>query len=362
MAELLKYECPCCGGGIEFDSELQEMKCPFCGTSYEVETLKSYDELQKTKSESDMSWNTKKNERWQGNEASGMRSYVCGSCAGEIIAEKTTGASFCPFCGNPVIMRAQFEGSLRPDLVIPFKLDKEAAKAALRRHYKGKTLMPKAFLDENRIEKISGIYVPFWLFGADADADIRYRTTRTRGWSDSRYIYTETSHYLVLRSGTLGFDNVPVDGSSKMADDLMESIEPYNLNDAVGFKTAYLSGFLADKYDISAEASAEHANNRIKKSTESSFTSTVRGYSSIRTESCNIRLKNNAVKYALLPVWTLNTKWRDKDYTFAMNGQTGRLVGDLPVDWRAFWKWFGLLAGGIGAVVSLILMFARGLI
>jgi predicted RNA-binding Zn-ribbon protein involved in translation (DUF1610 family) len=361
MSELLKYECPCCGGAIEFDSALQEMKCPFCGTSYDVATLRSYDEAQKSRKGSDMSWETGE-KNWHEDEKTGVRSYVCQSCAGEIIADATTGATLCPFCGNPVIMREQFAGALRPDLVIPFKLDKKAAMDALRRHYKGKALMPKAFLDENRIGKITGMYVPFWLFDAEANADIRYRTTRVRTWSDPRFIYTETLHYLVLRAGTLGFENVPVDGSSKMADDLMESIEPYDLRDAVDFQTAYLSGYLADKYDVDAGQSAENANQRIRSSTEAAFYSTVRGYASVRTVSCDIRLANSKVRYALFPVWILNTNWRGKDYMFAMNGQTGRLVGDLPVDWGLFWKWFGLLTAGIGAVLSLIFLVAGGLI
>jgi DNA-directed RNA polymerase subunit RPC12/RpoP len=361
MAELFKYECPSCGGAIEFDSTLQEMKCPFCGTTYDAATLKSYDDVQKTKRGSDMNWKTEE-KSWREDEKTGMRSYICQSCAGEILADATTGATFCPFCGNPVIMKDQFAGALRPDLVIPFKLDKKAAKEALRRHYKGKVLMPKAFLDENRIEKITGVYVPFWLYDADADADIRYRTTRVHTWSDPRFIYTETLHYLVIREGTLGFDNVPADGSSKMADDLMESIEPFDLSEAVDFRTAYLSGFLADKYDVSAEQCASHTNDRIRTSTEAAFNSTVNGYSSVRTVSCDIRLLNNKVKYALFPVWMLNTNWRGKDYLFAMNGQTGRLVGDLPVDWGSFWKWFGLLTTGIGVVLSLILLVAEGLL
>lgn len=123
----------------------------------------------------------------------------------------------------------------------------------MQRHYKGKKLLPKIFKKENHIDEIKGVYVPFWLFDADADADIRYKATRVRTWSDSDYDYTETSYYSIGRSGDIGFDRVPVDGSSKMPDDLMESIEPFKFEDAVDFKTAYLAGYLADKYDVTAE-------------------------------------------------------------------------------------------------------------
>ena len=86
------------------------------------------------------------------------------------------------------------------------------------------------------------MYVPFWLYDSDADAQLRFTATRTRFWSDDDYDYTETSYYSVRRDGVLGFDAVPVDGSSKMEDDLMESIEPFTMSDAVPFKTAYLAG------------------------------------------------------------------------------------------------------------------------
>lgn len=151
---------------------------------------------------------------------------------------------------------------------------------------------------------------------------------------------------MVLRSGSLGFNHVPVDGSSRMNDALMESIEPYDFSQAVPFKTAYLAGFMADKYDVDAEKSVERANERVKCSTEEAFAATAAGYTTIRTESSSIQLHGGRARYALYPVWLLNTTWQGKQYTFAMNGQTGRFVGDLPMDQTAFWLWsIGLSAG-----------------
>ena len=219
---------------------------------------------------------------------------------------------------------------------------------ALRRHYKGKLLLPKVFKDENHIKEVKGLYVPVWLFDTDADAHVRYKATRTRTWSDSRFNYTEVSHYLISRSGSLGFERVPVDGSSKIDDILMESIEPYNFADAVDFQTAYLAGYLADKYDVDADASVERANERIKRSTEDAFRKTVEGYDTVIAETTNVQLQNGQAKYALYPVWILNTTWNGQKYTFAMNGQTGKLVGDLPMDQGAYNKYLWLTAA-IGA-------------
>lgn len=309
-----------------------------------MEALEGYDaELQSEKSDN-MEWETTAGGDWQEGETDGLRSYVCKSCGGEIVGDANTAATACPFCGNPVVMMGQFSGALKPDLVIPFKLDKKAAKAGLMKYLTGKRLLPKIFKDQNHIDEIKGVYVPFWLFDTDVDAQVRYRATKVHTWSDSDYDYTETSHFLVHRGGSVGFEHVPVDGSSKMADDLMESIEPYNISDAVHFQTAYLAGYVADKYDVTAEESIDRANQRVKRSTEEVFAETVEGYTTVTPENTSVQFHGGKARYALYPVWLLNTSWNGNQYTFAMNGQTGKFVGDLPVDKAAAKRWTFLLA------------------
>lgn len=349
MSELQEYKCPCCDGAIAFDSTLQKMKCPYCDTEFEVETLRAYDEELKNDRADDMTWETAAGSEWQEGETEGMRIYSCKSCGGEIVGDETLGATSCPYCGNPVVMMGQFAGALKPDYVIPFKLDKKAAMEALKRHYSGKRLLPKVFMQQNHIEEVKGVYVPMWLFDADANVNMRYRTSRVRFWSDSYYRYTETSYYSVTRGGSISFERVPVDGSLKMDDALMESIEPFDFSEAVDFQTAYLAGYLADKYNVDAKQSVERANERIKKSSEQAFSSTVQGYSTVVPVSANISLQNGVAKYALYPVWLLSTSWNGQNYMFAMNGQTGKFVGDLPVDKAAKRKWFW----GITATVTL---------
>ena len=351
MAVLQEFKCPCCDGAIEFNSQLQKMKCPYCGSEFEMETLQAYDTELNAQPVENMTWDTAAGSEWQEGETEGLRIYTCNTCGGEIVADETTGAAECPYCGNPVIMTGQFAGALKPDLVIPFKVDKKAAVAALQNHYKGKLLLPKVFKDENHIKEVKGLYVPVWLFDTDADAFVRYRATRTRSWSDSQHNYTETNHFSVTRGGVIGFENVPVDGSTKMDDTLMESIEPFIIGDAVDFQTAYLSGYLADKYDVDAEASIGRANERIKKSTEEAFAETVQGYSSVVPVSSNINLQNGRARYALYPVWILNTQWNGQKFTFGINGQTGKIAGDLPMDKNAFRTWLLGVAGGTAAVV-----------
>ena len=349
MSVIQEYKCPCCGGAIEFDSNIQKMKCPYCDCEFEMESLAAYDDDINNQRADEMNWNIGSENGWVDGEAEMLNAYVCNSCGGEIVGDENTAATSCPYCDNPVVLKGRLSGVLKPDLVIPFKLDKKAAKEALKNYYKGKTLLPKVFKDENHIDEIKGVYVPFWLFDTDAEADVRYKATKTRFWSDSNYNYTSTSFYAVSRGGSIGFENVPVDGSTKMPDDLMESVEPFNIADAVDFQTAYLAGYLADKYDVDADQSIGRANERIKNSTEDAFMSTVIGYDSVIPEHSSVRFSDGKARYALYPVWLLNTTWNGNKYTFAMNGQTGKLVGNLPVDKAAYKKWLFGLAGIIGA-------------
>ena len=349
MEVLQQYKCPCCDGSIEFSAGVQRMKCPYCDTEFDMETLLAYDAELSQETSDDMSWDTAAGGEWSEGESAGLRVYVCKSCAGEIIADEHTGATACPYCGSPVVMMGQFAGELKPDYVIPFKLDKNAAMAALKQHTSGKRLLPKVFADENHIREIKGVYVPVWLFEAEATADLQWKATRTRTWSDSNYYYTETRHYSVSRAGVMSFEQVPVDGSTKMDDTLMESIEPFDFSQAVDFQTAYLSGFLADKYDVDAQTSVLRANERIRRSTEEAFTETVHGYTTMCPAGHHVSLKNGIAKYALYPVWLLTTEWKGQNYLFAMNGQTGKFVGDLPMDRSLYIKWLFGIAGAVSA-------------
>ncbi len=361
MTEQMQYKCPCCGAPITFDSQAQAMKCEYCDNEFDAEALRQFDEVLSKDAPDKLDWSSQPGNEWMKEELEGKVVYLCNSCGGQIICEESTGATDCPYCGSPVVIMGQFSGDIRPDLIIPFKCDKETAKLYYKKHLEGKKLLPDSFKTDAHIDEIKGIYVPFWLFDTEADANIRYKATRVRSWSDSRYHYTETKHFAIHRQGSVAFDNVPVDGSTRMADDLMESIEPYDLSEAVDFATAYLSGYLADRYDVNAEQSVARANERIKKSTEQTFAETVQGYTTVIPESSGVQYKNGKIRYALYPVWLLSTKWNDKIYTFAMNGQTGKFVGDLPVDKSKYRKWFGII-GGIGTVAGFLAAFLFGML
>jgi len=140
----------------------------------------------------------------------------------------------------------------------------------------------------------------------------------------------------------------------------MDAIEPFNYGDIKPFSSAYLPGFLADKYDVDAATSCKRADARITESAKDTLANTVKGYATVKAEHTYIDIRAGDVKYALLPVWTLSTKWNGKSFLFAMNGQTGRLIGDLPVDMGRFWSWFARISLPLMAVLAIILFVFGG--
>lgn len=346
-----EYKCPCCGGTISFDSDTQKMKCPYCDSLFDVESLKEYDEvLEKEKESSDSGDFKSDGKDWTDD---GLMHYVCSSCGGEIITNETLASTVCPYCSNNVILTDKLEGVLKPDLVIPFSINKEKAVEIMRKNMKGKLFLNKAFRDEGHLTEVKGVYVPVWLYSSPADASITYRAVTTDVWFDRDFTYTKTNHYLLEREGSVTFDKIPVDGSKNMSDELMEALGPYDYSRAVDFQTAYLSGFLADKYDMTSAECKPRAIERAKVSVEKCFNSTTEAFQNVRKESGHITLTGGDVKYALLPVWLLNTKWKERDYLFCVNGENGKFVGDLPFDTRKGIITFLISTGIIGALFLL---------
>ena len=357
-AQITSYQCPNCLAPLNWQGASEQVVCESCGTKFDVaviEQLYADKEQAAAAAGTEPAWDIVQTENFSEEDATCMRGYICPSCAAEIICDDTTAATSCPYCGNATIVSGQLAGGLKPDYVIPFKLDKNAAVSALKAYYKGKKFLPKAFAADNHVDTIKGVYVPFWLFDGETTASMRFKATKIHAYTSGSYRVTDTDYYRVTREGSVAFEKVPVDGSSKMPDAHMDAVEPFDYGGLKPFSTAYLPGFLADRYDEDAETCAKRATERIINSTEKAFAATVRGYTAMTREYANIDLKKGGVKYALMPVWMLSTKWNGKSFLFAMNGQTGKLVGDLPVDRGLYWGWFFKIAAPIAAVLAAIL-------
>lgn len=389
--QVTNYQCPACTGPLHYSAKSGKLECDYCGSSFdvaEIEALYARKEAEAAaaKQEAEAAaakqaadakaeaaqaakdeaaeaaaasggWDTSDLSRDWGAEADGLRVYSCPSCGAELICDQSTAATACPYCGNPAIVPGQFSGALRPDYILPFRLSKDDAVQALRAHYKGKPFLPRSFTSANHIEQIQGVYVPFWLFDGGAEGAASYRASNTNVYETGDYEITETRHYHVVRAGSLAFEKIPVDASSKMPDDHMDSIEPFDYTQLRPFSTAYLPGYLADKYDVTIDDSRDRADTRCRETLAQALRDTVTGYGACVTEREDIALRRGKVHYALLPVWMLSTKWRGQDFLFAMNGQTGKLVGDLPTDRGRFWGMFAAIAAPLTVALTAILQF-----
>ncbi len=370
--QITNYQCPACTGPLHFQGSTGKLQCDYCGSVFTVQEIEALyeDKIEQATAASaqqaqqqaaqqtapEQEYGADADPAWE-QEQQGMKVYNCPSCGAELICDATTAATSCPYCGNPTVVPGQFHGMLKPDYILPFKLDKEAAKTALRNYYKGKRLLPKAFSNENHIEEIKGVYVPFWLFDGQGDADIRFNATRVQSHRQGDYQVTITDHFDVRRAGTVNFSRIPVDGSRKMPDAHMDAIEPFDYADLKPFSTAYMPGFLAERYDVDADECEKRARTRATNTTEQIITATAKGYSTCTPVGKNIFLRRGAVKYVLLPVWLLSTRWNGQSFLFAMNGQTGKLIGDLPVSKGRYWGWFGAIAAPLAAVLTAALLF-----
>ena len=347
MSDVINHKCPCCGATLEFDISSQMVKCPYCDNEFDPKSLSA--------NEGDLTIELASDggTEWTEKELYGISEYQCQSCGGDIYSDADTAATMCPYCGNAVILKGRLSGTLKPDKVIPFQKTKEQALEGLAEHY-GKRFVPKSFIQYNKLEEIKGLYVPFWIYDADLDADVEYDCMEEHTWTSGNTEYTERKYYLVRRAGQIAFDHVPADGSSKVDDDLMESIEPFDYDKAEDFTTSYLSGYVADKYDIDQDQVRPRVRKRMTEGAEDAFKTTVRGYDRVTVSRSQISARSSEVNYVLYPVWLINTEWNDRKFSFAMNGQTGKMVGNLPADMLK-------LASATGALFAIIaLLFIIG--
>lgn len=335
---VIHYKCPNCGADMAFDSNTGKLHCHSCGREDNVENF-SDEFIHHTFSEDD-----------------GVE-YHCKNCGAIIITEPETTATTCSFCGAGVVLGDRLSGSMAPSKVIPFKISKEKAMETFKSWCKNGLLTPKGFMTADRIKGITGIYVPFWLYDLNSDIQVNAMCTKVRTYTRGDYIYTETSHYDVYRDINIDYIKIPVDASEKMNDELMDKLEPYKYNDLKEFKAPYLAGYIAEKYNYDEKEMLPRAKGKIEKYIESYINSTITGYSSVIYTNKNIDTTKKRAYYTLLPVWMVYYDYEKSEHIFAMNGQTGKVVGKPPISFRKVAAWFGGIAG-----VSFIVMKIAALI
>lgn len=346
QSNAVDYKCPSCGATIPFSPEKQKWVCSYCGSEFTLE------ELQKSQKKSVV-------EEKKEIKVEDADIYRCQSCGAEIIADENTTATFCVYCGNTAILKDRIHNSRVPDLIIPFQKVKDDATKAFEKVVKQKPLVPKAFKTKDNIQKITGIYIPFWAYDFQVSGTVEFNATDVHTWTDFRNQYTKTEGFSVVCEGNMDYDKVLADGSSRFPDDLMDSLEPFDFQGLVSYNQAFLAGFFSEKYDVDEDKAVERAQRRAVNTSVSLMRETVNHQSCALLDN-QLNVQKQKVYYILLPVWMVNTKYRDKTYTFAMNGQTGKIVGDLPLGIKEVVVWSLVIY--LICFIIFLLLFLGGII
>lgn len=328
-SNVLDNKCPSCGAPIKYIPSLNKWKCEYCNSEFTLE------EMQKHNNASSLENNKIEIE----DNFTDYVTYTCQDCGAEIVADSETAATFCVYCGNTAILKNKLSGKFAPESIIPFKKEKKDAEIAFTKVAKGKLFVPSDFTKKENIEKIKGIYIPFWLYDIEVFGNVECSATKVKHWSTSRISYTKTDYYKLYRSGSMKFFKVPVDGSKRFGNDIMSSIEPFEYNDLVKYNHAYLSGFFAERYDVSSEEAFSDARNRALESGKKAVLDDCKEFSSKTITNNNLNTSIIDKHYVLLPVWMVNVKYKKRNYLFAMNGQTGEFIGNLPLDKKKVFLW-----------------------
>ena len=383
MAEKITvYQCPACTGPLSFDGKIGKLKCDYCGTTYTTQEIEAlYADKNKSAAAADAAAQKKADEAeaaataaafgasgasgaseasgW-GSDAAHMRAYNCTTCGAELICDETTAATKCPYCGNPSVIPGKFAGVDRPDYVIPFKVDKKQAVSSFKEYYKGRLLLPKSFESDNHIEEIKGVYVPFWMFSGVVEGRAQYEAVKEDRRRAGNEEIVRQEHYDVYREGTMSFSKIPVDASTKMPDDLMDSIEPFNYKEMRPFGMEYMPGYLANKYDVTKEESRKRADDRAVGSFRAALRNSVKNYDSVNVHQQSEKIKPGKAEYGMLPVWLLSSNWEGKTYLFAMNGQSGKMIGDLPVSKPKLAAWVVGVFAAVFALMHFLILKQQG--
>ena len=318
--------CPTCGDALRFDSAIKCSICRSCGNVYDPGTLNITGKFRFI--DVDEASEAEENKR----------EYVCDACGAVVVTDKDTSATFCAFCGNPALISRRLQREFRPEYIIPFKVDKKRACQIFKDWVRTKKNVPRSFTSAGTLKKITGIYVPFWLINAECHAHVEGLGYINDG-PDYRAVYE------IRREILFKVRNVPFDGSKAISNFLMGAIEPFDFDELVPYDDGYIPGYYAKRYDQNALDMTDIIDIRLSKyaaqtgklATSDSGMSGTGNYTDVMTDSSESYVKNLSQDYALLPVWFLNYEYKGESFTIVINGQTGKIAGEVPVRKKSVW-------------------------
>ncbi len=342
-----KYNCPHCNAELYWNAEANALKCEYCEKEFQPEELdafmaksaavKGVDLNKKTSGGDGEKQVREANEQDRVSDDSEKTDladlvvYACKNCGAEVITSKSTVATTCAFCGRAIALTDKMVGNFKPDSVIPFAVNDDKAKAIYKAYTRKGLLTPGNFNDKNEIKKFKGVYIPFWLHSYDENASVivhaENQSSHKRG--DDKII--EHHMYDIDMDVSGSFASVPADGLKNLDDALMQAIEPFDYSKLTEFNSAYMAGYYAEEYDYSAEESIHDAYERTAATMKDKAVENAGFYTEKVVGTYTPSYSNEVSKYAMLPVWLVNVVYKGKDYKFAVNGETGKIAGSLPI-------------------------------
>lgn len=352
---ILTYKCPNCGGGMVFNPEKQNYVCEFCLSAFTQQELDTMASAAEEKASEDVFSDTEKAPEPDKEE---VLLYTCPSCGAEVATDKTTAATFCYYCHNPVVLSGKLSGEQMPSLVVPFQFTQEQAKERFSSWIGRKKYIPSAFFSKKQIEKLSGIYFPYWTYDCSMDGSLNGTARDIRVWRSGDVEYTETKVFSIRRAGKIKLHDISRNALKKSQGKMLEGILPFDLTAAKDFHTGFLSGFQAEVKDMEKESFASDVQDEVNGYARNLLSNTVTSHGSFNTDSFHMDIQEENWRYVLLPVWILTYRSGREMYYFAMNGQTGEICGKLPLDTKKL----GITCAGIFAVVTALTTLIGGLL
>lgn len=337
-------KCPNCGGGLKFDPDQQKSTCEYCRsqfTSQELEALLNKEDI----SQEDAN---KQDSPKEGIPSSDhLAGYVCDSCGAEVVTEETTSATFCYYCHNPVLLTNRLSGVFKPDKIIPFQYDRKKAIEKFLAWSKTRKFVPPSFYSASQLEKVTGLYIPYWMADYHADIDYAGKGINQRIWVSGTTEYTETKEFAIERRGAIEVDHIHEIALKKIDKKLIASITPFDETQAIDFSMSYLSGFFAEKYDINQDEVKPVIESQARDYVSTLLRDSISGFTQVTEIRNTINMALKGWHYSLFPAWILTYQYRGKNYIYAVNGQNGKAYGELPVNQQKLALASGLIAAGV---------------
>ena len=339
MTKAATYQCPNCDGVVAFNAESGQLECEYCGSTFLEGEL---DQAMPVNAEAEImdAPHVKTvdefldNAPWEitheGTAAAATTvQYSCPSCGAGIIADQSTISTSCPYCGNNMFVAGIATADTLPERILPFSITREQAQANMRRHFEHKWYLSRKF--DAQLEHIQPVYVPYHLYDVDVSGRADYIAyDRVDNGKNNSYYY-----YAFKRAGHAAFRQIPVDGSSKMPDAHMDAIAPFDFSAMRPFSPEYAAGFLMEVADEGIAQRQPRAEALARASFEEDMKQDVLDEPKIdgisETVSQETDVRTVQATSCVLPVWLMHCTWDNNQMLFAVNGETGKCVGDLPI-------------------------------